>query len=306
MSIEQIFVVGVQFSKVGKVYHFDASNIEDLKKGDSVIVETSRGWQLGLVVQVLGYQQASVEQNIKHIERRATPRDLLLRQNWQKKEADVVATSQQRVNAIGLNGIKIIAAEYSFDGTRLIVFFNSEIEEKVDLKSLKQDLQRIYSPAQIEVRQIGPRDVAKFYCGMGACGLEIRCCCKFLTDFNSISIRMAKEQDISLTPSEITGMCGRLRCCLIYEYEQYIGLRKDLPKRNKHVVTPLGEGRVVDVQVLRQVVMVELPEIGVREFSNEDLQIIDDNDRFIDKSDKLIPFEKQRQNVGKKVLKGRK
>jgi cell fate regulator YaaT (PSP1 superfamily) len=117
-------------------------------------------------------------------------------------------------------------------------------------------MQKLYPRSQIEMRQIGPRDVAKILGGMGACGLETRCCSKFLTDFSPISIKMAKEQGISLTPSEITGMCGRLRCCLIYEYEQYVEARKQLPKRNKRVVTPNGEGKVVDVAPLSGMVTV--------------------------------------------------
>jgi cell fate regulator YaaT (PSP1 superfamily) len=106
------------------------------------------------------------------------------------------------------------------------------------------------------MRQIGPRDVAKFLGGMGACGIETRCCSKFLTDFSPISIKMAKEQGISLTPNEITGMCGRLRCCLIYEYEQYVEARKTLPKRNKRVVTPKGEGKVIDVLPMSEKIVV--------------------------------------------------
>jgi cell fate regulator YaaT (PSP1 superfamily) len=108
------------------------------------------------------------------------------------------------------------------------------------------------------MRQIGPRDVAKIIGGMGACGLETRCCSQFLTDFSPISIKMAKEQGISLTPNEITGMCGRLRCCLIYEYDQYVEARKNLPKRNKRVVTPRGEGKVVDVLPMNNKVIVLL------------------------------------------------
>jgi cell fate regulator YaaT (PSP1 superfamily) len=108
--------------------------------------------------------------------------------------------------------------------------------------------------------------------GMGACGLESRCCSKFLTEFSPISIKMAKEQGISLTPQEITGMCGRLRCCLVYEYEQYAAARKELPKRNKRVVTPMGEGRVLNVSPLLMTVRVELPDVGAREFSRDEIE----------------------------------
>jgi cell fate regulator YaaT (PSP1 superfamily) len=119
---------------------------------------------------------------------------------------------------------------------------------------------------------IGPRDVAKYLGGMGACGLETRCCSKFLTDFSPISIKMAKEQGISLTPTEITGMCGRLRCCLVYEYEQYMEARKGLPKRGKRVMTPIGPGKVSDVIPLRQVLLVELDQGIRREFNNDEIR----------------------------------
>jgi cell fate regulator YaaT (PSP1 superfamily) len=259
------YVVGVRFSKVGKIYHFSADNAADVKVGDMVVVETSRGWQLGQVSQLLENADPPPD-GWKAIDRRATPRDLLLRQMWQMKEADVVTACRTKASDLRLSGIKIVSAEYSFDGSRLMILFSTETEEKYDLKSLRQDMQKLYAPSQVEMRQVGPRDVAKVHCGMGACGLETRCCCLFLTEFSSISIRMAKEQGISLTPTEITGMCGRLRCCLIYEYDTYVDARAKLPKRNKRVRTPEGEGKVVDVVPLRGAVIVEIPEVGHKEF----------------------------------------
>lgn len=267
-------VVGVRFSKVGKVYHFEANDITDLKTGDMVVVETSRGWQLGQVAQVL-VNQPKPPEGWKPIDRRATPRDLLMRQLWQQKESEVVESCKTKANDLRLVGIKIVSAEYSFDGSRLTILFSSETEEKYDLKSLRGDMQKMFAPSQVEMRQIGPRDVAKQLCGMGACGLETRCCCSFLTEFSSISIRMAKEQGISLTPSEITGMCGRLRCCLIYEYDQYVDARKSLPKRNKRVQTPQGEGKVVDIVPLREAVLVEMVDGGVREFKGSEVIVLD-------------------------------
>lgn len=280
MQQQQPFIVGIRFSKTGKVYHFDASNIPDLRPGDSVVVETSRGWQLGQVAQLVGVPMAPPEGNWKQVDRRATPRDLMLRLSWQQKESEVIETAKKRAAELSLQAIKIIMAEYSFDGARLAILFNTEAEEKVDLKSLRQDMQKKYSPAQVELRQIGPRDVAKLLGGMGACGLETRCCTKFMSEFNSISIRMAKEQNISLTPSEITGMCGRLRCCLIYEYEQYVAARKNLPKRNKRVITPQGEGKVVEVLTLKEAVLVEIPEIGLREFSKDQIEPADEYEKL--------------------------
>jgi len=264
-------VVGVRFSKVGKIYHFDASNLGDIKTGDSVVVETARGWQLGEVAQVVDPTVNKPEGDLKSVSRLATPRDLLLRKVWQVRELDVVETARKRAEELRLYNVKIVSAEYSFDGSRLAVMYSTDSEEKVDLKSLRSDMQKIYTPTQVEMRQIGPRDVAKIIGGMGACGLEKRCCSAFLTDFSSISIRMAKEQGISLSPTEITGMCGRLRCCLIYEYDTYTELRKGLPKRGKHITTPVGEGKVLDVSPLQGTVRVEIPELGIREFTKAEL-----------------------------------
>lgn len=250
-------IYSIRFSKVGKLYHFDASNVADLNIGEYVVVETSRGRQLGEVIQNVKNPAPPPEGSWKQVERRATPGDLLLRQTWVQKQTEAMINCRARAAELQLAGVKIVAAEFSFDGTRLTFMFSTETEDKADLKSLRKDMQKVYPQSQVDMRQIGPRDVAKILGGMGACGLETRCCSKFLTEFSPISIKMAKEQGISLTPSEITGMCGRLRCCLIYEYEQYVAARKELPKRNKRVVTPDGEGKVIDVYPLRNVVLVE-------------------------------------------------
>ena len=276
----QPYVVGVRFSKVGKIYHFDARRLSELQLGDMVVVETSRGWQMGEIAQVVSQPAAPPEGGWKEVDRRATPRDLLLRQMWQQREVEAMVSCRSRAAELRLEGVKIIAAEYSFDGSRLSFLYSTESEEKVDLKSLRQDMQRMYNQSQVDLRQIGPRDVAKIIGGMGACGLETRCCTKFLTDFSSISIRMAKEQGISLTPTEITGMCGRLRCCLIYEYSQYVAARQEMPKKNKRVVTPQGEGKVIDVYPLREAVLVELPGVGYREFPKSDIQPAEELENF--------------------------
>ncbi len=251
-------IIGVRFAKIGKIYHFDSSPIGDIQVGERVIVDTTRGRHLGEVVQVLDERPPRPEGGWKPVERRATPRDLLLQQSWQSRQTEAMINCRARAAELGVTGIKIVAADYNYDGTRLAFLFSTDSEEKPDLKSLRRDMQALYPNTQVEMRQIGPRDVAKLLGGMGACGLETRCCSKFLTDFSPISIKMAKEQGISLTPTEITGMCGRLRCCLIYEYEQYVQARKTLPKRNKRVVTPRGEGKVVDVLPLSNKVMVLL------------------------------------------------
>lgn len=258
-------IYGIRFSKIGKIYHFDASSIPDLRVGEHVIVETTRGRQIGEVIQQFQtLPPPPPDGHWKPVERRASAADLVLRQSWQQKQIEAMINCRARAVELQLP-IKVAAAEFSFDGTRLALLYSADEEEdnkgkeeKVDLKSLRKDMQRIYTDTQVEMRQIGPRDVAKMLGGMGACGLETRCCSKFLTEFSPISIKMAKEQGVSLTPTEITGMCGRLRCCLIYEYEQYVEARKELPKRNKRVVTPDGEGKVLDVYPMRNVIQVEL------------------------------------------------
>jgi cell fate regulator YaaT (PSP1 superfamily) len=269
-------IAGVRFSPVGKIYHFDTGNMDDLRVGDKVVVETSRGWQLGEVGQIVDETKINNEGGLKKIDRKATPRDLLMRQIWQAKEEEVLQAGKQRASELNLNNVKIISAEYSFDGVRLTVMFSSDTEEKVDLKSLRQDLQKKFSPASVDIRQIGPRDVAKLMGGMGACGLETRCCSKFLCDFSSISIRMAKDQGVSLTPAEITGMCGRLRCCLLYEYDLYTEIKQKMPKKNKIVMTPIGEGKVIDMNFMLETVLVEVPTVGLRTFKSDEIKRLDE------------------------------
>ncbi len=266
------YIVGIRFQQVGKIYHFDASKYPDLQIGDHAVVETSRGSQLGEVVQVITRNGSSSEGGWKPIKRKATPRDLVIRQIWQKKELEALINCRAKIAELGIEGVKIVAAEFSFDGSRLSYLYSSEADGKVDLKKLRGVLQRTYPRSRVEMRQIGPRDVAKILGGMGACGLANRCCSMFLTEFSPISIKMAKEQGISLAPSEITGMCGRLRCCLVYEYEQYVEARRQLPKRKKRVVTPMGEGIVIDIYPLKQTVQVELESGTMHEFSLDQIE----------------------------------
>jgi cell fate regulator YaaT (PSP1 superfamily) len=279
------FVVGIRFQKVGKIYHFDASDFQDIQAGDFAVVETTRGRQLGQIIQILTDSPASSEGSWKPILRKATPRDLLLRQSWQQKEVEAMINCRAKAADLKLEGVKIVSAEFSFDGSRLSFFYSTESGDKLDLRTLRRSMQRTYPQTQIEMHQIGPRDVAKILGGLGACGLENRCCSQFLTDFSPISIKMAKEQGISLTPSEITGMCGRLRCCLVYEYEQYVEARKQLPKRGKRVVTPLGEAKVIDIYPLREAVLVHIEgKEGVHEFLKHEIQPWDELEALRQKS----------------------
>lgn len=269
-------MVGLRFQPIGKIYHFDASNFKNLQTGDYVVVETSRGTQLGQIVQFVEKTERSNPMGLKSIMRIATPQDLLVRQQWELREIEALASCRAKAAELKLTDVKIVSAEFSLDGNRLIFVFSSEDGEKTDLKSLKRIMQRAFPQTRVEMHLVGPRDVAKSLGGMGACGLECRCCAAFLTEFSPISIKMAKEQGISLTPTEITGMCGRLRCCLVYEYEQYVEARKQLPKRGKLVVTPRGNGKVLDVSPLKGAVLVELEQGGQHEFMQEELQPLEE------------------------------
>ncbi len=247
-------IAGVRFHKIGKLYHFDCSTQIDIVPGDNVIVETSRGRQMG---QIMGFAEVEKDRDYKPILRKATPRDLMMKQAWEERELGALIRCRELAAEVGgYDDIKFIAAQYNFDGTMLTVLYSAETENKApNMNRLRSRSNRAFRNCKIDLRQIGPRDVAKILGGYGACG-QPRCCSTFLTDFSPISIKMAKAQGVSLNPSEITGMCGRLRCCLIYEYEHYVEARKQLPKRNKRIGTPLGEAKVIDVHPLQDAVTV--------------------------------------------------
>lgn len=265
-------IVGIRFHKGGKTYHFDASSVPDIHMNDYVIVETSRGKQLGSVVSFLEETKKD-NRNWKPILRAATPRDLVLRQIWEKKETKILETCREIAGEdSGLEEVKFISAEYSLEGENLVILYCYEGEDDPKLDDLLKKLKKANPDANLEMRRIGPRDSAKILGGMGACGREIRCCTEFMTEFSPISIKMAKEQGISLAPSEITGMCGRLRCCLMHEHEQYLQAKKNMPKRGKRVITPQGEGKVVRLNPLSQIVSVDLGEEGIVDFDPEDVE----------------------------------
>jgi len=269
-------IAGIRFQELGKLYHFEAAGIPDLKVGDQVLVSTSRGRELGEVAGFVEKPPAPPEGAWKAVERRATAQELVERRLWQRRELEAMIECRAKASELGMRHVKIAKAEFSYDGSRLTFLFSGEGEEKVDVRDLRREMNKLYHPAEIEFRQVGPRDVAKILGGMGACGLEERCCSKFLTEFSPISIKMAKAQGISLNPQEITGMCGRLRCCLVYEYEQYVEARKTMPKRNKRVITPAGEGRVAEVLALKQSVIVALDDRKRAEFYLHERQPYDE------------------------------
>jgi cell fate regulator YaaT (PSP1 superfamily) len=249
-------IIGIRFQKVGKLYHFDTGNVTDLVVGDYAVVNTSRGKQLGQVMGFVPEPPKPPRGTWKKIERKATPADLALRQALEQKELAITIDCRAKASELGYEGLKIVASEFSFDSESIAVLFNFEEQDVPNLTPIGKVITEKYPEAEVEFRRIGPRDVAKIIGGMGACGMAVRCCSTFLTEFSPISIKMAKAQGVSLDPSEITGMCGRLRCCLIYEYEQYVEARKTLPKRGKKVVTPLGEGKVIDLYPIRDTVVV--------------------------------------------------
>ncbi|MBN1565475.1 MAG: hypothetical protein JXA10_16635 [Anaerolineae bacterium] len=246
-------IAGIRFYEIGKVYHFSCDHVPDLRVGDFVIVETTRGRQMGQAMNILSPEDDDTPRDYKPILRRATPTDMMSQKLWQSRETEALINCREKAAQIGgYEDAKFVAAQYNFDGSLLTFLFTAD--DKINTGKLRAQLQRSFK-AKVEMRQIGPRDVAKLLGGMGACGIP-RCCSTFLTDFSPISIKMAKAQGISLNPSEITGMCGRLRCCLIYEYEQYVEARKQLPKRNKRVGTVHGEGKVIDLHPLQDAVTV--------------------------------------------------
>lgn len=265
-------IVGLRFRRVGRIYHYDAAPVPDLAVGEFAVVETQRGLQIGEVVQRFDEPPEPPEGGWRPVLRRAGGADLTLRQLIQQKEIEALVNCRAKAKALGgYEGLKIVAVEISFDQQYLTVLYAIE-EGRVDIKPLARAMRRLYPRHHIEFRRVGPRDVAQLMGGLGACGLEERCCSKFLTEFSPISVKMAKAQGISLTPSEITGMCGRLRCCLIYEYEQYVEARQTLPKLKKRVITPDGEGKVVDLYPLKQTVVVDLGDGVRKEYHRDELE----------------------------------
>jgi cell fate regulator YaaT (PSP1 superfamily) len=261
-------VIGVRFNPATKVYYFDPAGFEDLSTGEYVVVETSRGEEAGKVV--IPPHQVSDQEivgRLKGVMRRASALDLTQMAYYRHKEEDALARCQQRVLEHGLP-MKMVRAEYSYDGSRLVFFFTAE--KRVDFRKLVQDLARSFR-ARIELRQIGVRDEAKLMGGIGRCGLTL-CCSTWLGEFSPVSIKMAKQQDLPLSPMEISGVCGRLLCCLAYENDHYAEIRERLPKPGKIIDTPHGRGKVVQVNVITETVQVELESQSTVEVSHQELE----------------------------------
>ena len=253
ITTEKTNVVGIRFQKLGKLYHFKVKDNGDLEAGDHVIVETQRGQQLGQIMAYVPSDKVHRPKGMRYVQRRATPRDLVMKQVWETKELDALISCREAADRLKIKDAKFIKAEFSFDGSWVTFHYTTE-NKNLNINLLKQSLNKTLR-TRVEMRSIGPRDVAKIMGGFGACGAP-RCCSTFLTEFSPISIRMAKEQGVSLSPQEITGMCGRLRCCLVFEYKQYVEAKKTLPRTGKMIGTPYGNGKVRDVRVLRDSVVV--------------------------------------------------
>lgn len=250
-------IVGVRFHQAGKVYYFDAADNE-VEVGDYVVVETSRGQELGKVVispkQVLF---SDITEPLKPVVRKAQAEDVEHAQQQQERSREALAKCQELIGKFNLP-MKSISAQYNLDGNHLTVFFSAE--KRVDFRELVRELSHSLK-TRVELRQVGVRDETKLVGGLGKCGFPL-CCTTFLCDFAPVSIKMAKEQGIALNPMKTSGICGRLLCCLGYEYDQYRAMKEKLPGLGQEVSTPLGNAKVVGNNPLKEMVLIEL-ETGV-------------------------------------------
>jgi len=252
-----ITAVGVCFRKAGKVYWFDPAGLE-LQRGEKVVAETSAGVELGEVkIPPREILEEGLALPLKPLLRRATVEDLRRANENKVKEQQAFRTAVEKIRQHGLP-MKLVGAECTFDRSRMVFHFAAE--GRVDFRELARDLARTLR-CRVELHQIGVRDEAKLLGGLGPCGKEL-CCATFLTDFEPVGIKMAKEQDLSLNPQKISGVCGRLMCCLAYEYSCYREIRQRLPRLGSRISTPQGAGQIVAVDVPREEVLVALEEGG--------------------------------------------
>lgn len=283
-------IVGVRFKRPGKIYFFDSGNLK-LNYHDKVIVETSMGEDLG---EVASYKRNMPEYNLanplKKIIRIATSKDLKHYDENKKKEEEAFRICEEKIKKYKLD-MHLIDVEYTFDNTKILFYFTAD--GRIDFRDLVKELASIFK-TRIELRQIGVRDQVKRLGGNGICGREL-CCCSFLNDFDSVSIKMAKEQNLSLNASKITGCCGRLMCCLKYEQNVYEDKMKKLPHPGAIVKTGEGEGTVESVEVLREIIKVKLnDEEGnsyYKKYNVADVQIIKDSKKEIKSDDNIDPEE---------------
>ena len=240
-------VIGVKFKKSGKIYYFDPEG-SSYEPGDQVLVSTSRGVEIASVQQGNHeVEDGEIVQPLRPVMRHATQEDLDTMERNAQRAKEAFAICESKIAAHGLD-MKLIDAEYAFDGSKLLFYFTAE--GRIDFRELVKDLASVFR-MRIELRQIGVRDEAKLYGGIGVCGRPL-CCSQFLSDFHPVSIKMAKEQGLSLNPSKMSGNCSRLMCCLKYEQEAYDDLLKNTPKLDSIVETPAGVGTICEIYLLKQ------------------------------------------------------
>ena len=265
-------IVGVKFKKPGKTYYFDPQNLT-LEPGTKVIVETALGDEYGeIIIGNKAIQEKSLNNPLKKVIRVATAKDTKSYEEYKQKEADALKKCQEKIEKHKLD-MKLVDAEYKFDGSKLIFYFTAE--GRIDFRELVKDLAAIFR-TRIELRQIGVRDEIRRIGGNGACGREL-CCCSFLGNFETVSIKMAKEQNISLNPSKISGCCGRLMCCLKYEQNVYEEKLSRLPRIGAIVKTEEGTGEVCGIETLKEIIKVKLndgEETYFKKFEAKDVEII--------------------------------
>ena len=292
-------IIGVQFQKNGKLYYFDANGI-DAKVGDYVIVDTSRGYDLGEV----SMNAREIEDNswripLKKTIRIAKEQDIQHSRENRQKEQEAFSICQNKIAEHKLE-MKLVSVEYAFDNSKILFFFTAN--GRVDFRSLVKDLASIFK-MRIELRQIGVRDEAKMLGGLGPCGRPI-CCGTFLDQFQPVSIKMAKEQNLSLNPTKISGVCGRLMCCLKYEQEHYEQTRKLMPKIGREVTTPDGTGPVTDLNIVKETVFVRLTNGDTSEIKEYPLEAICRMQESASKQDTVImPIAEETQKTSDRTEK---
>lgn len=284
-------VIGVRFKTAGKIYYFDPEDLE-INVDDFVVVETVRGIEYGKVA--IGIKEISEEEIIsplKKVIRVATEEDKLHAIENKKQEKEAFSICLKKISEHNLE-MKLIDVEYTFDNNKILFYFTAD--GRIDFRELVKDLASVFR-TRIELRQIGVRDEAKMMGGIGICG-RVLCCKQFLGDFHPVSIKMAKEQGLSLNPTKISGACGRLMCCLKYEQEAYEDINKHIPKQGAIVKTPDGQGLVVHVSVLKELVKVKLDkgtETDIRVYKTNDIKVIKDVFQSEDSEDVDLELLKQ-------------
>ena len=283
-------IIGVRFKKPSKIYFFDPGKFEP-KLGDSVIVETSMGKEMATVAVINKLiDESKFKDTLKSVVKIADENDIKHQRENEKKEKEALENCKKKIKEHNLD-MELVEARYLFDNSKLIFYFIAE--GRIDFRDLVKDLAAIYK-TRIELRQIGVRDQIKRLGGNGICGREL-CCCAFLNDFDSVSIKMAKEQNLSLNTSKITGSCGRLMCCLKYEENVYEDKMKKLPHPGAIVITEEGEGVVETVEVLRELLKVKFKdEEGnnyFKKFNAGEIKVIKDSKKAIKDDEEIDPEE---------------